>query len=258
MASAMIRGMLAKGTAGAAQLGCTSANDGTGERLAASTGILWTPELAELLGSPELKAVVLAVKPQQLDKLPAGLAERLRGRLVLSILAGTPLSKLSTRFPEAANIVRAMPNTPGQIGAGITCYAPLKGLAPGEEQLVEAILGSMGPALRVDEGDLDAVTGVSGSGPAYVFEFVAALRDAGVKEGLDPVVAYRLALHTVLGAAKLLEQGGETPEVLRDRVTSPNGTTLAALNVLAEQGFRGLVGAAVKAARRRSEELAKG
>lgn len=258
MASAMIRGMLAKGTAQASQIACTSAPDGSGERLAAATGIAWTPSVADLLAASDLQAIVLAIKPQQLQDLPAEIAAHAQGKLVVSILAGTPITRLAAKFPTAANIVRAMPNTPGQIGAGITCYALKALLTDGEQQIVDAVLGSMGPALRVEEAQLDAVTGVSGSGPAYVFEFVAALRDAGVREGLDSATAYRLALHTVLGAAKLLEQTGETPEVLRDRVTSPNGTTLAALNVLAEQGFRDLVGTAVTAARRRSEELARG
>ena len=257
MASAMIRGMIATGGARPEQIGCTSAADGTGENLARDTGVLWTPTAGELLQSTALKVVVLAVKPQQLAELPDSLSASLRGRLLLSILAGTPIARLAAKFPEAANVVRAMPNTPGQIGAGITAYASRELLAPGEKQLADAVLGSLGPALRVEERDLDAVTGVSGSGPAYVFEFVAALRDAGVKEGLESGVAYKLALHTVLGAAKLLEHTNEEPEVLRNRVTSPNGTTLAALNVLSDQGFRHLVGAAVRAARRRSEELAK-
>lgn len=262
MASAMVRGLIRTGGATAADIACVSASDGTGERLAKATGIACVAGYDYLLRpqaeAGTVQAVVLAIKPQQLNDLRAEAGDLGRNRVIISILAGTPLSKLERIFPDASNIIRAMPNTPGQIGAGITGYSPIRELAEPERILVEKILGSLGPALRVKESDLDAVTAVSGSGPAYVFEFVSALRDAGLKEGLEPIVAYQLAVHTVLGAARLLLEGGEEPEALRDRVTSPGGTTQAALEVLAEQGFRELVQTAVGAAKRRSIELAQG
>ena len=153
--------------------------------------------------------------------------------------------------------MRAMPNTPGQIGAGITCYASLNHLEDADREDVEKILGSMGQVIPLDEEYLDAVTAVSGSGPAYVFEFVAALRDGGIAAGLEPEVAYKLALETTLGAARLLASTGESPENLRDRVTSPGGTTMAALEVLNEREFRNILADAVEAARKRSIEMAQ-
>jgi len=259
MAGAIIRGMLNKGGATAAQIACTSAADGTGESLAASTGISWFASIEALLRSDAgVRTVVLAVKPQQLAQLPDCVAELTRGKLIVSILAGMPIARLAARFPNADNIVRAMPNTPGQIGAGITAYASLRPLPADRQADVSRILGSMGPVLTVQEKELDAVTALSGSGPAYVFAFVEALRDGGIAEGLAPDVAFRLAMHTVLGSAMLLEKSGEDPAVLRKRVTSPNGTTQAALEKMAELGLHQTVMAGIKAARIRSEELAKG
>ncbi len=259
MASAIVRGMLNKGFCTAAKVACTSARDGTGETLAKNTGIAWFESLETMLKADSgIRTVVLAIKPQQFAQLPDSVAELTRGKLIISILAGMPVARLAARFPNAENIVRAMPNTPGQIGAGITAYASKLPLSAGRLADVEGILGSMGPVLTVEEGQLDAVTALSGSGPAYVFAFVEALRDGGIAEGLSPGVAFRLAMHTVLGSAMLLEKSGEDPAELRRKVTSPNGTTQAALEKMAALDLHGTIMAGVKAARVRSEELAKG
>ncbi len=259
MASAIVRGMLNKGFCTASELACTSARDGTGEKLSAATGVALFDSLEEMLrAAPGIRSVVLAIKPQQFAQLPDSVAELTRGKLIISILAGMPISRLVARFPHAANIVRAMPNTPGQIGAGITAYASNVPLAADRLSDVEGILGSMGPVLTVEEGQLDAVTALSGSGPAYVFAFVEALRDGGIAEGLSPDVAFRLAMHTVLGSALLLEKSGEDPAELRRKVTSPNGTTQAALEKMASLDLHGTVKAGIRAARLRSEELARG
>ena len=255
MASAMVNGLLAKKLYTPDQLVCTSAPDGTGEALADSTSIGYSTNLSSLLQEPAI--VVLACKPQQLEGIDQTVSELTAGKLIISILAGTPLNKLNEKFPKAGNIVRAMPNTPGQIGAGITCYASLDPLESEDIEAVEKILGSMGHVIPLDEEYLDAVTAVSGSGPAYVFEFVAALRDGGIAAGLDPKVAYKLALETTLGAARLLARTGESPENLRDQVTSSGGTTMAALEVLGEKEFRRILADAVEAARKRSIELAQ-
>ncbi len=258
MAGAIIRGMLAHG-APASAIACTSAADGTGEKLAAATGIGYFADFESLLASDaSIGTVVMAVKPQQFAQIPATAAELTRGKLVISIMAGVTIARLAEKFPFAKNIVRAMPNTPGQIGEGVTCFAPKTSLAEGDLATVQAVLGSMGPTIPVVEKDLDAVTGLSGSGPAYVFAFIEALRDAGVAEGLTREISEELALRTVLGAAKLLEKSGESPEALRIKVTSPKGTTLAALTVMQEMDFAGLVKKAVHAAKVRSEELARG
>lgn len=254
MAQAMIKGLVDRSILPPEQLHCTSAADGTGEATAAKYGIHYTPSLDELLAAADV--VVLAIKPQQLAELPASVGAATAGKLVLSILAGTPLRRLQARFGETRNIVRAMPNTPGQIGAGVTAYAPLAALAEGDRTITEAILGALGRLLAVKEEELDAVTGVSGSGPAYLFEFVAALRDGGIAAGLDPETAYTLALETARGASELLRAVPETPEQHRDWVSSPGGTTLAGLAVMKERDFRGILRDTVLAATARSKELA--
>ena len=259
MASAIVRGMLNRGGIQPSKIACTSASDGTGQKLESSTGVKWFASVEEMLRSdPGIRTVVLAVKPQQFASVPAEIAELTRGKLIVSIMAGMTIEKISARFPHAANVVRAMPNTPGQIGEGITVFAPKTKLSAEQLATVNCILGSMGPALAGEETMLDAVTGLSGSGPAYVFAFIEALRDGGIAEGLSPEMSYKLAVQTVVGAVKLLEQSGETPEALRKKVTSPKGTTLAALTYMEEHDFNGIVKNAVKAARDRSAELAKG
>ncbi len=255
MASAMISGLLNKGVYNPENIICTSADDGTGEALAVKTGIHHTNDFEKLLSDSD--TVILAIKPQQLADINSELSALCNDKLIISILAGTPINKLSAYFPDAKNIVRAMPNTPGQIGQGVTCFASNSPLAINEKQLVENILGSMGTVFSIDEIHLDAVTALSGSGPAYVFEFIAALRDGGIEAGLEPNLSYQLALQTVIGSAKLLEQTGEPPETLRGRVTSPGGTTLAGLEVLNKFNFHKIIDDTIKAAKKRSIDLSK-
>jgi len=254
MASAIVRGLLEKEHYAPAEIACTCGDDPTGPALAEATGIQYLADATTALY--EADAVVLACKPQQFAAIRPELADAARGKLVLSILAGTPLSRLSEKFAHARNVVRTMPNTPGQIGAGVTAFAPLRELSGKDSGIVENTLGSLGNFHEVEEADLDAVTALSGSGPAYVFEFAAALREAGVNAGLDEGLADALAVDTLLGAAMLLAGSEATPEALRDAVTSPGGTTAAALKVLEEGGFRDLVDQAVAAAKARSLELA--
>ncbi|MGA1205095.1 MAG: pyrroline-5-carboxylate reductase [Opitutales bacterium] len=253
MAEAMVRGILKKGVSEAHRITCTSAPDGTAEALASGTGIHFSYDWKELLGGADW--VILACKPQQLKELPANLAELTAGKNILSILAGTTLARLREVFPNSTNIIRCMPNTPGMIGRGITAFSPLEKLDEEDEAQVRGMLKALGEVVRLPEENLDAVTGVSGSGPAYVFEFVAALRDGGIAAGLDEKTAYNLALKTVQGAAALLEAVPETPETHRDWVSSPGGTTLAGLAVMKEAGFRDILRETVEAATRRSREL---
>lgn len=254
MASAIVRGLLEKEHYTPNEIACTCGEGPTGPALAEATGIQFLPDITPALY--EAEAVVLACKPQQFAAISPELAEAARGKLVLSILAGTPLSRLSEKFNHARNIVRTMPNTPGQIGAGVTAFAPLRELSEKDAAIVENSLSSLGNFHEVDEVDLDAVTALSGSGPAYVFEFAAALREAGVNAGLDEGLADALAVDTLLGAAMLLAESEEAPEALRDAVTSPGGTTAAALKVFEEGDLRGLVDQALAAAKARSLELA--
>jgi len=255
MASAMVRGLLSRQVYSPAQIGCTCGSDPSGPELAAKTGIIYAPEPEALLRTADI--VVLACKPQQLATLDAAYVKQTEGKLLLSILAGTPLAKLAGKLPHARNIVRAMPNTPGQIGAGVTGWSARVALTEKDRSAVENILGSLGLVLEVPEADIDAVTAVSGSGPAYLFEFAAAFRAAAMATGLPPATAEKLALETIRGSALLLEKSGEDPEKLRDAVTSPGGTTEAALKVFKAANFRQTFLEAVAAARRRSEELAK-
>ena len=254
MASAIVRGLLDKEHYTPDEIACTCGDDPTGAQLAEATGIRYLPDITQALY--EADAVVLACKPQQFTDLDSALADAASGKLILSILAGTPLIRLSEKFNRARNIVRTMPNTPGQIGAGVTAFAPLRTLTEKDSTIVENTLSSLGNFHEVDESDLDAVTALSGSGPAYVFEFAAALREAGVNCGLDEDLSTSLAIDTLLGAAMLLAESEESPEALRNAVTSPGGTTAAALNVFSDANFRELVNRALAAAKARSIELA--
>ena len=253
----MVRGLLKSGAVPPAQVACTSAADGTGEALADATGIHFQPDLKHLLRDENVDVLVLACKPQQLAAIDPAVADLSAGKLVVSILAGTPLARLQALCPRARNHVRAMPNTPGMIGAGISAFAPAQPLNKGDETIVLQLLGALGEVVPVEENQLDAVTGLSGSGPAYVFEFVAALRDGGVAAGLPEPLALQLARATVEGAARLLAQVPERPETHREWVSSPGGTTLAGLGVLEQEEFRKTIGDAVLAATRRSRELAE-
>ena len=253
MSGAMVRGLLQRKVFTAEQIACTGADDGTAETLARETGVTACHDPENLLDGVSI--AVAAFKPQQLADLDPRLAELTREKLLLSILAGSRIETLAGKFPHARNIVRVMPNSPGQIGAGISGFCFQHPPAAEDRGMVEAILGSLGEAVELPESQLDAVTAVSGSGPAYVFEFIAALRDGGVAAGLDRAVAARLAVATVTGAARLLAESGMEPETLRDQVSSPGGTTLAGLQVMREAKFPDILKNTVLAAERRSREL---
>jgi pyrroline-5-carboxylate reductase len=255
MASAIVRGLLEEQHYTPDEIACTCGDDPSGPELAEQTGIQFAKDIHKVVRKAE--TIVLACKPQQFSQIDDVLAEAAHGKLVLSILAGTPITRLSAKFCNARNIVRTMPNTPGQIGAGVTAFAPQHPLSPKDQSIVENTLSSLGNFHEVEETDLDAVTALSGSGPAYVFEFAAALREAGIKCGLDETLSSSLAIDTLLGAAMLLADSQDSPEALRNAVTSPGGTTAAALNVFNDNDFRGLVYKALAAAKKRSLQLAQ-
>jgi len=255
MASAIVRGLLARDVIAPTNIRCLSGPDGTGAALAAQSGIIEAQSPAELLDGAD--TLVLACKPQQLATLDPALQELSSGRLLISILAGKRLAQLAEAFPKARNVVRTMPNTPGQIGAGITAWSSLAPLPPDDRRTLEDLLGALGEVVAVEESQLDAVTALSGSGPAFVFEFAAALREGGISAGLSPEIAARLALETLLGSARLLKESALDPETLRDQVTSPNGTTFAGLRQLEARGFRSAIRETIIAAKERSEELSR-
>jgi pyrroline-5-carboxylate reductase len=209
---------------------------------------------ADLAGRARL--VVLAVKPQQVSQVCAEIAPALgRATVVVSIAAGVPLAALAQQL-KVGRLVRAMPNTPALIGAGIAGLYALPGVSAAERKQAEAILGAVGATVWIeDEGLMDAVTAVSGSGPAYVFWFIEQLANAGASLGLPSEVAHKLALETVLGAAKLAAQSADSPAALRERVTSKGGTTEAALKAFEEQKLAERFLRAVEAARDRGDEL---
>ena len=256
MVSAIVNGLINQKIFRPDELACVSAPDGTSEKLAEASGIGQADSLEELL-SGESKRLLLGCKPQQFHDLDPRLADWTDGTTVLSIMAGITLGTLGQRFPKARHLVRSMPNTPGQIGAGVTAYS-IDGEADAEARSdVERILGSLGRVFAVEEPQLDAVTAMSGSGPGYVFEFACAMEEAGVKIGLEKEFARTLAIETILGSGRLMARSQEHPETLRDYVTSPNGTTQAALDRFAGGDFRKLVTEAVSAARDRSIELSR-
>lgn len=201
---------------------------------------------------------VVAIKPQVLKGEAATLAGFAKdGALMISIAAGTPVMALTKAWGAKARIIRAMPNTPGAIGAGITGMYAAKGVTPADKKRATSLLAALGDTEWVGkEGLIDSVTAVSGSGPAYLFLMVEALTDAGVAEGLSKVQAEKFARATVAGAGALLAADKSPASALREAVTSPGGTTAAALSVLmAKDGLTTLMKRAVKAARKRAQEL---
>ncbi len=202
----------------------------------------------------ECEVVVLAVKPQHLAAATAELPRDARP-LWLSIVAGVTLATLRRLLGPDARVVRSMPNTPALVSAGISALCGAPGLPEDDLAKAEAVLSAVGRVVRVPEPLLDAVTGVSGSGPAYVYLFIEALAEAAVREGIPAETARELALETVLGAARLARETGEHPAVLRERVTAAGGTTIAGIAALEAGGVRAAVFAAVRAATARSREL---
>jgi pyrroline-5-carboxylate reductase len=202
-------------------------------------------------------AVILAIKPQIFDRAVTGLQGEgfpPNKPLVISILAGVSLRRLEAAFPEQP-VIRAMPNTPATVGAGMSAIAAGKKVEERHLSLAKSIFTAVGQVVEVPESLMDAVTGLSGSGPAYVALMVEALADGGVAAGLPRAIASQLALQTVLGTAQLLQESGLHPAQLKDRVTSPGGTTIAAIAQLEKGGFRSALIEAVCAAYQRSQEL---
>jgi len=255
LASAIVRGLLDRKVCAPADLACTSKGGTSAAKLAAETGIKHEPDLERLLATAD--TVIVAFKPQSLASADPRLAELTRGKLVISVLAGKKLATLARSFPSARNVVRTMPNTPAAIGGGITPYCSLTALSLDDRTLVGRLLEALGQYLALEEKYFDALTALGGSGPAFLFEFVAGLRDAGIAAGLPADVAYRVALETTLGSARLLARGETTPETLRDKVTSPNGTTFAGLQILTLHKFRDTLKETILAATKRAGELSK-
>ena len=204
----------------------------------------------------EAEVLVLAVKPQHMAAILGEMRDKLGERhLVVSIAAGVTLGTISRALGANRRLVRVMPNTPALVGAGASAFAVGGTATPDDARLVEQMLSIVGLAVEVPETLLDAVTGLSGSGPAYVYQIIEALSDGGVRVGLPREIATRLAAQTVLGAARMVLETGEHPGALKDAVTSPGGTTIAGVHALEAGGVRGHLINAVVAATERSREL---
>ena len=220
----------------------------------AQTGIACVESAAARIGTAEV--VLLAVKPQVAEAAVLALPPLRPGALVISICAGITMAKLAGWF-GTGRVIRVMPNTPLMVGKGASAYALGPAADDAAAAIAERLLGALGLVRRVEEAQLDAVTALSGSGPAYVFELAKAMAEAGEKVGLDPELALDLTVQTIAGAAEMMARKLGTPDQLRDAVTSPHGTTAAGLAVMARGDFRGLMEKVVTAARDRSRELGK-
>jgi pyrroline-5-carboxylate reductase len=204
----------------------------------------------------EVDVIVLAVKPQVIDKVLEGIGNDVRAdQLIVSIAAGVPVSAMEARLPKGTRVVRTMPNTPATVDAGATAIAPGTHATEADLEVARSLFSGVGRVVTLDESLLDAVTGLSGSGPAYVMLMIEALADGGVKVGLHRDTALLLAAQTVYGSAKLLLETGEHPGRLKDMVTSPGGTAIAGLHTLESGGLRRTLIDAVEAATNRAQEL---
>ncbi len=252
MAKAMMLGLIDRGGHSPRQIYCISKSGTSARAFARQSGVLALGNSSELI--EKSGALVLAFKPFQLDDLRPELG-KIEDALVLSLLAGKSLKVLRSCCPKARALIRTMPNTAGRIGKGATAFCG-EGIIPAEVRgTLLSILKPLGKTVEIDEKLMDVFTAVASSGIGFAFEFMAALKEAGEKEGLSAERSLQLAKQTVFGAASLAAESLAMPEALRDQVTSKGGTTQAGLEHLAAGGFRPLIHGAVEAAKARSIEL---
>lgn len=254
MAEALIKGLLRAGTATADSIIATGRRPERLDEVKKAFGVRVTPD--NVAAAREADVVVLAVKPQAMGKLLVQIAPAIDPqKLILSVAAGVPIAAIERKLGAGARIIRAMPNTPALVGLGACALSPGEHATEDDLATASSIFQAVGISTVVDESLLDAVTGLSGSGPAYVFLVIEALCDAGVKVGLPRYTALKLAAQTVLGSAKLLIETGAHPGQLKDQVTSPGGTAIAGIATLEAGGLRTTLINAVEAATRRAREL---
>lgn len=254
MATALAKGFVQANVVSADRILACDVSSDAAARFASQTGGGIAASALDVLKQSTL--VFLAVKPQHVPAVLAELKPAVTSQnLVVSIAAGISLEKLSSGLGPSARVIRVMPNTPALVSAGASAFARGATATEADGQLVQSLLATVGLALEVPEKLLDAVTGLSGSGPAYVYQFIEGLSDGGVRMGLPRDVATRLAAQTVLGAAQMVLSTGQHPGSLKDAVTSPGGTTIAGLHALEQGGMRGILMNAVQAATERSREL---
>lgn len=253
MANALIRGLIRSGEK-ASNITATVKREERKAELEKTHGI--SVGFDNVAAARDADVVVLAVKPQAMDKVLTQIAPVIDAKkLVISVAAGVPIAAIERRFPKGSRIVRSMPNTPALVGLGATAVSGGEHATPNDLELAKKLFDAVGTTWVLDESQLDAVTGLSGSGPAYIFLIIEALSDAGVKVGLSRHVALKLAAQTVYGSAKLLLETGEHPGTLKDQVTSPGGTAIAGLHTLEAGGLRTTLMNAVESATLRAKQL---
>lgn len=252
MGRALVGGMLASNVIAAGQIRLVEPSEASQQ--------WWTENLSGVVITDITQAVtdadqvLLAVKPNVVAVVAKQSPGFWEGKLVVSIAAGVQLSQLCSWLGHR-RVVRVMPNTPSLVGAGASAFCCGEAVTAADKNWIKSMLDSVGLAVEVDEHQMDAVTGLSGSGPAYICMMIEALADGGVQEGLPRPVAMQLATQTVLGTAKMIAETGRHPGELKDAVASPGGTTIAAIAVLEQNGVRGALAQAVAAAAERSREL---
>ena len=254
MAKALTKALLHAEFVGVEKILASDVNEERLDALHEQFKVRTTQDNAELVRFADI--LVLSVKPQVVDQVLPIMAEHLRPEtLIISIVAGVPIRALASRLPEGALIIRAMPNTPAMVLAGATALSAGAHVSKPDVQVAKDLFTTLGKAVVLDEALLDAVTGLSGSGPAYVMLIIEALADGGVKVGLHRETALLLAAQTVFGSAKLLLETGEHPGRLKDMVTSPGGTAIAGLHTLESGGLRRTLMDAVESATKRAGVL---
>jgi pyrroline-5-carboxylate reductase len=257
MAEALIRGLVRGGHVAPERILASAPRNERLDELRAGYGIAVTRDNREVAVASNI--LVLSVKPQILDKVLREIGEHVRvGTLVISIAAGVDTETIEEALAEGVRVVRAMPNTPALVGAGATAISAGRHASEDDLAAARAMFDAVGITVTLEESHLDAVTGLSGSGPAYIFLILEALSDAGVKVGLSRRNAQRLAAQTVMGSAKMLLETDEHVGRLKDMVTSPGGTAIAGLHTLEEGGLRTTLINAVETATKRARELGRG
>ena len=254
MATALAKGFVRAGLVTPKQVLASDPSEAAGDAFAKETGAKTTGSNLEVVQFAEI--IILAVKPQ----IVGDALEEVRGHwsekhLLISIAAGVPLAKLEAQLPPDSRVIRVMPNTPALVGASASAFALGKSARAEDGELAQKLLSAVGVAFPLKESLLDAVTGLSGSGPAYVYLVIEALSDGGVAAGLPREVATRLAAQTVLGSAKMVLETGLHPGALKDMVASPGGTTIEGLHELEKGKLRATLMSAVRAAAEKSKKL---
>lgn len=254
MGGALARGLLGRGVVRVNELLLSDRRPERLDELKQELGVSVTTQNGEVLENSEL--VIVAVKPQHLNGLLDELKELdLEGKVLVSIVAGARISRYEEFLGERAKVVRVMPNSPCQIGFGISVLSPGKNVDAEALSKVKSVFAAVGEVLELPEEYLDVVTAISGSGPAFFYYFAEALIEAGVKAGLSREVTTRLVQETMIGSGMMMKKTGKHPALLIDMVTSPGGTTIVGLEALDKKGFKAAVFKAVEAAFKRAKEL---